>query len=357
MSYKLEVNLPQKTYPLFIKKDVINYIGSEIRKIYNNKKITVITDENVKNLYGKALIDNLKSNGYDANIISVKPGEKSKSIEVLTYVYDRLLDNQMTRKDLIIAFGGGVVGDLAGFAAATFLRGVKYVQIPTTLIAQIDSSIGGKVAVNLERGKNLVGSFYHPEAVYIDSSLLKTLPEKFLNDGMGEVIKYACIKDKQLFTKLQEINIDSDLFSILDEIIYRCCIIKKEIVEIDEKESGDRMLLNFGHTMGHAVENIFNYERYTHGEAVAIGMYIITKRSEELGLTKKGTADALKDLLVKFKLPFELPDNINSNVLLEIMNLDKKSEKDHINLVLLSEIGHSFIKKVPKEDLRQYLFK
>lgn len=356
MSYKLEVNLPQKTYPLLIKKDVINYIGSEIRKIYNNKKITVITDENVKKLYGKALIDNLKSNGYDANIISVKPGEKSKSIEVLTYVYDRLLDNQMTRKDLIIAFGGGVVGDLAGFAASTFLRGVKYVQIPTTLIAQIDSSIGGKVAVNLERGKNLVGSFYHPEAVYIDSSLLKTLPEKFLNDGMGEVIKYACIKDMLLFTKLQEINIDSDLFSILDEIIYRCCIIKKEIVEIDEKESGDRMLLNFGHTIGHAVENIFNYERYTHGEAVAIGMYIITKRSEELGITKKGTANALKDLLVKFKLPFELPDNINSNVLLEIMNLDKKSERDHINLVLLSEIGHSFIKKVPKEDLRQYLF-
>lgn len=354
MLYKLEVKLPQKIYPILIKKDIIKDICYEINKIYNSKRITIITDQNVGKLYVKALVDNLKSYGFDVYTIFIEPGENSKSIKVLTDVYNQLLDIGITRKALILAFGGGVVGDLAGFAAATFLRGIRYIQIPTSLLAQIDSSIGGKVAVNLPRGKNLIGNFYHPEAVFIDPSLLKTLPRRFLYDGMAEVIKYACIKDIDLFNKLMEVDIETDFDFIIHEIIYRCCNIKKEIVEYDEKESGERMLLNFGHTIGHAIERAFNYERFTHGEAVAIGMYCITKKSEDMGITKKGTADSIKELLVKFKLPYKLYQ-IDSDILIEVINLDKKSEDDYINLVLLREIGNSFMKKVKKEDIHLFL--
>ncbi|WIV11303.1 3-dehydroquinate synthase [Proteiniborus sp. MB09-C3] len=353
--YKLEVKLPQKSYPILIKRGIINDIGNEIKKVFNNKRIIIITDHNVQRIYGEALSENLKSYGFEVNTISVEAGENSKSLDVLTDVYNQLLDAGMTRKDMIIAFGGGVVGDLAGFAAATFLRGIRYIQIPTSLLAQIDSSIGGKVAVNLSRGKNLVGNFYHPEAVYIDPDLLKTLPERFLHDGMAEVIKYSCIKDKELFNRLREINTELDLFTIINEIIYSCCNIKKGIVEKDEKEAGERMLLNFGHTIGHAIEKAFNYEGYTHGEAVAIGMYCIVRKSESMGITKEGTSDSIKELLVKFKLPFELP-KIDFNILLEAINLDKKSESESINLVLINEIGESFIKKIEKEKVAQYLF-
>ncbi len=354
MLYELEVKTSQKSYPILIRKDILKSIGYEIRKNCNNKRITLITDKNVERLYGKALMDSLMTYGFAVNTISLEPGENSKSIETLTYVYDKLLDNQMTRKDLIIAFGGGVVGDLAGFAASTFLRGINYIQIPTSLLAQIDSSIGGKVAVNLPRGKNLIGSFYHPEAVYIDSDMLRTLPKRFLYDGMGEVIKYACIKDKELFERLIEMKTEPELFLAINEIIYKCCSIKKEVVEKDEKEAGDRMLLNFGHTIGHAIEKAFNYEKYTHGEAVAIGMYSITRKSEALGITRIGTADLLKELLNKFNLPYELPE-VDEDVLLKAVALDKKSENDNINLVLLNEIGDSFIKKIEKEKVSQYI--
>ncbi len=351
--YKLDIKLAEKNYPILIKSGIINNIGDELAKVYENKRITIITDYNVERIYGEKLINNLEINGYEANTISVEPGENSKSIETLSRLYDRLLDTNITRKDMIIAFGGGVIGDLGGFAAATLFRGVKYIQIPTSLLAQIDSSIGGKVAVNLSRGKNLVGNFYHPEAVFIDPELLKTLPKRYLCDGMAEVIKYACIKDADLFNKLTELETELGLFSIIHEIIYKCCSIKKEIIEKDEKELGDRMLLNFGHTIGHAIERAFNYERYTHGEAVAIGMHYITQRSEDIGITKKGTANLIKELLVKFELPFELPE-IDHNMLIEAINLDKKSEAKILNIVLLKEIGDSFIKKIEKEDINSF---
>lgn len=354
MLNKLEVNVPQKTYPILIRKGIMEDIGYEIKKYYYNKKITIVTDYNVENLYGEGFVQNLSSYGYEVHTISIRPGENSKSIETLTQLYNQLLDNGMTRRDLIIAFGGGVIGDLAGFAASTFLRGINYIQIPTSLLAQIDSSIGGKVAVNLPRGKNLVGSFYHPEAVIIDSNMLKTLPQRYLYDGMGEVIKYACIKDKELFKKLSIINNEAELFSNIDEIIYRCCNIKREVVEKDEKEAGKRMLLNFGHTIGHAIEKVFNYEKYTHGEAVSMGMYVITQKSESLGITKAGTAKLIKELLIKFNLPYQIP-KIRTEKLLEAIELDKKNESDFINLVLLNEIGDSFIKKIDKKDMVQYL--
>lgn len=352
--YKLEIKLNQDNYPILIEQGIINNIGNEVAKVYDNRRITIITDHNVEKIYGDVLADALKSCGYEVNIISVEPGENSKSIKMLSKLYDKLLDTNITRKDMIITFGGGVIGDLGGFAAATLFRGVRYIQIPTSLLAQIDSSIGGKVAVNLPRGKNLVGNFYHPKAVYIDPSLLRTLPTRFLYDGMAEIIKYACIKDKDLFYKLMEVEMEKDFDAVIHKIIYECCSIKKGIVEKDEKEAGDRMLLNFGHTIGHAIERAFNYKKYTHGEAVAMGMYFITKKSEDIGITEKGTADSIKELLAKYKLPYKLPQ-VDSNILIDAINLDKKSEYDYINLVLLREIGNSFIKKVRKEDIHLFL--
>lgn len=350
----LKINMIHKSYPIHIKKGLIHNIGKKLKNIYQGKKIAVITDENVYKFYGEQINEILKNEEFHVNTIVVEPGEKSKSIEGLQNVYDKLLDFKITRTDLIIALGGGVVGDLAGFVAATFLRGVPFVQIPTSLLAQIDSSVGGKVAVNLPRGKNLIGNFYHPQAVFIDPHFLKTLDARFLYDGMAEVIKYGCIKDKNLFQKLVDYKTKDSLYDHMEEIIYTCCKIKKEVVENDEKDMGERMLLNFGHTIGHAIEKYFNYEKYTHGEAVAVGMYNITKKSEQLGITEKGTVDIIEKILNKYNLPYKLPKMDRANNI-ETIGLDKKNKGKYLNIVLLEKIGQGVIKKIEREEINKYL--
>ncbi|AJA49869.1 3-dehydroquinate synthase [Clostridium pasteurianum DSM 525 = ATCC 6013] len=348
------VNLSHKTYPIYITKGLMNSIGKEIKKIYSGNKIAVVTDSNVNSFYGDRLEKALKDENYNVKTLVVEAGEKSKSFEVLLKLYDELLDFEITRGDLIIALGGGVVGDLTGFAAATTLRGISFIQVPTSLLAQIDSSIGGKVAVDLPRGKNLIGNFYHPEAVFIDPDVLKTLDKKFLHDGMGEVIKYGAIKDRQLFDKLMTFKDDNDLLDHIDEIIYRCCSIKKEVVEKDEKDKGDRMLLNFGHTLGHVIEKYFNYEKYTHGEAVSIGMYKITEKSEAMGITEKGTSELLKKILIKYGLPFEV-EALNKDKVLETISMDKKNDRDRINIILLNKLGEAFIKNIDSKLMENYI--
>lgn len=348
----INVNLGINKYNIIIKRNVLNNIGEELKEIYNGRKIAVITDKNVFKLYGNSLKEALLKYDYSPYFIILEPGEKSKSIETLNAVYGELVKCEITRSDLIIAFGGGVVGDLAGFAAATFLRGVNYVQFPTSLLAQIDSSIGGKVAVNLEQGKNLVGNFYQPRKVIIDPDILNTLPEKFIKDGLGEVIKYACIKDSKLFDRLSNIKSKEGLYENLEYIIYTCCNIKKNLVEIDERDNGVRMLLNFGHTLGHAIENYYNYE-FTHGEAVALGMYYITKKSEAMGYTEPGTADEIKDLLINFKINYNLPD-LNMEVIRKSIYLDKKNISGKINLVLLKKIGDAYIEGIPVENINNF---
>lgn len=351
---ELKVNIPGKDYSIYIENGSLNNMAKHIKTLYNGKKIAIITDENVDKLYGGELEQSLKRSGFNVNTIKVKPGENSKSMETLQDVYNELLDFSITRSDLIIAFGGGVVGDLAGFAASTLLRGIPFIQIPTSLLAQIDSSVGGKVAVNLKKGKNLVGSFYQPKAVFIDPSLLKTLDKRYFYDGMGEVIKYGCIKDKELFENLSDYQTEEELFIDIEEIIYKCLNIKRQIVEVDEMDNGERMLLNFGHTLGHGIEKHYNYEKYSHGEAVAIGMYNITKNSEELGLTKDGTSEKIKKLLIKYNLPYEM-DGINMEGISEIISVDKKTLGENINIILLAEIGNSFIKKIKREDIINYI--
>lgn len=351
---ELRINLTEKSYPIYIERELISSIGAEIKKIYSNKKIAIITDENVNKFYGDNIKENLEENGFIIKKIVLEPGEKSKSINTLLNIYDSLLDFGITRGDLIIALGGGVIGDLTGFAAATLLRGIPFVQIPTSLLAQIDSSIGGKVAIDLPKGKNLVGSFYHPEAVFIDPDMLKTLEKRFLHDGMAEVIKYGCIRDKNLFYDLLSYSDEEELMNNMDRVIYTCCSIKKEIVEKDEKDTGDRMLLNFGHTIGHAIEKYFNYEKYTHGEAVALGMYAITKKSEEMGITKEGTLNVLREILSVYNLEYEIELKNKENILNTIA-LDKKSKGQFINIILIKEVGESFIHKIRREEVEDFI--
>lgn len=344
---ELKVDLKEKSYPIIIRKGIINNVGEEVLNIYKGKKIFIITDDNVKRHYGSTVMNSLKNSGYNVEILSLKPGEETKSFNTLPSVYNAILNFNLTRSDLIIALGGGVIGDLAGFVASTYLRGVDFIQIPTSLLAQVDSSVGGKVAVDLERGKNLVGSFYHPKCVLIDPEVLKTLEERFFIDGMAEVIKYGCIKDKDFFNYLNKMKNNQQIMDNMEYVIHKCCNIKREVVENDEKDRGERMLLNFGHTLGHAIEQHYNYTKYTHGEGVAIGMYIITKISEDKGLTSKGTSEKIKSILVKYGLPYEI--DINIEEILEAVSLDKKNLGKYLNLIILKEIGNSEIYKTTTE--------
>jgi 3-dehydroquinate synthase len=231
---------------------------------------------------------------------------------------------------------------------------VPFIQIPTSLLAQVDSSVGGKVAVDLPKGKNLVGSFYHPEAVYIDPEVLNTLDTKFLHDGLGEVIKYGAIKDIELFDDLMSYKDDEEMLKNVDKIIYKCCSIKKAVVEKDEKDKGDRMLLNFGHTLGHAIEKYFNFEKYSHGEAVSIGMYTITKNSERLGITEEGSSERIKTILKKYNLPYKV-QGLQKEKLIEAISLDKKNDIDKINIILINKIGEAFIKNIPSTEIENYI--
>ncbi|MGD9567649.1 MAG: 3-dehydroquinate synthase [Sedimentibacter sp.] len=349
----LNVNLHNNSYDIVIEKGLFENFRKEIRKVYNGTKIAVITDSNLFDLYHTALEEQLSKENFILNFIVVKPGENSKTMSTLEYVYSNLSSFNITRSDLIIAFGGGVVGDLAGFAASTYLRGISYIQIPTSLLAQIDSSIGGKVAINLKEGKNLAGSFYQPIKVLIDPDILFSLPEKYIKDGLGEVIKYACIKDPILFDTLMSIDSNKQLFNHIEYIIYCCCTIKKQLVEADERDTDLRMLLNFGHTIGHAIEKHLNYE-IGHGEAVCAGMLYITKNSQLFKYTEAGTYEAMQNMLEHFHIEYNIPDLTASHIK-KYISLDKKNLGREIKLILLKKIGDAFIHKVPFSEVDKFI--
>lgn len=344
----LKVNIPGREYEIAIGSGLLKKSGETIRKISSAKKAAVVTDSNVGPLYAETLVKSLHDNGFMTTIITIPAGEKSKSAEMLMKLYDEMLDFGLTRTDLVIALGGGVVGDLTGYAAASLLRGIPYIQIPTTLLAQVDSSVGGKVAIDLPQGKNLVGAFNQPKAVIIDTECLKTLNPRVLSDGMAEVIKYGAIKDKNLFELLESIKTTKELFANIDKIIYNCCDIKRQVVEDDEFDTGGRMILNFGHTFGHAIEKQYNYETYTHGEAVGVGMIMACEYGEKIGLTKPGTAERMLKIIQNYHLPHEV--EISKSELAEAVAVDKKGDGSMINLILLNQIGDVVIKKTEKSD-------
>ena len=349
----IRVNLGAKSYNIEIAAGLLDAAGEKIRSISKAQRAAVISDSNVDALYGEHLQAALAGSGFKVTRIVFPAGEKSKCLTELARIYDRLAEAGITRSDLVVALGGGVTGDLGGFAAATFLRGVDYVQIPTSLLAQIDSSVGGKVAVDLPAGKNLVGNFYQPKLVLIDTMLLKTLPVRFLHDGLAEAIKYGCIRDRALFEKIAAMRDDDELLENIGGIVERCCTIKAEIVEHDEFDTGERMVLNFGHTIGHAVEKCSNYESFTHGEAVGIGMLLLTRQTERLGLTESGTAAAIYDVLKKYNLPVDA--DYGNEELLKAAGMDKKKSGSSITLVILKNIGTSFLQKTNWQDLPEYI--
>ena len=292
----------------------------------------VVTDDMVYGLYGERFPG--------AKFIVLKAGEASKNMENLELIYDRLMKFGMDRGGLLIALGGGVVGDICGFAAATFKRGIRFVQYPTTLLAQVDSSVGGKVAVNLKSGKNMVGAFYQPAAVFADTDTLKTLDKRQYAAGMAEVIKYAYIADDGLHKALQQETIH------VDGIVKRCCEIKADYVREDPYDTGIRMQLNYGHTIGHAIETVAGYGKFLHGEAVAIGMVYAACLGEQLGVSPQGLMQDTILLLRKYGLPVMLEKGILHDAL-QILSADKKAEGGDINFILIDRIGHAIIKKLP----------
>lgn len=350
----VHVDLGSKSYNIEIERELLHCVGSKIKLLLPKaEKIAIITDSNVGPLYASILKESLEREGLTVTVQAFTAGEESKNLQTLGTLYDGLAKAGLTRSDALIALGGGVTGDMGGLAAATFLRGISFIQIPTSLLATVDSSVGGKVAIDLAGGKNLVGAFYQPKAVFIDPDLLKTLPVRYLHDGLAEVIKYGCIMDKELFVMLEKIKNDEDLLARVDEIIEICCNIKARIVERDEFDTGERMLLNFGHTLGHAVEKTFHFDRYSHGEGVGIGMVLLTRQAEKLGLTEQGTADRIAALLQKFQLPISV--DMRQEDFLQAIALDKKKRGSYLTLILLKRIGDSFLQKVAFSELTQYL--
>lgn len=348
---KLTVDLGKSSYPIYIENNLLERAGELIPQAFSGRRIMIISDDHVYPLYGDTLKRQL-SGDYECFHLVLPHGEATKSFQSLPGIYTAMLEAKISRSDAVIALGGGVIGDLAGFAAASFLRGVKFIQIPTSLLAQVDSSVGGKVAVDLPEGKNLVGAFYQPSLVLIDPAVLNTLPPRFVNDGMGEVIKYGCIKDESLFRILEGYGSFAALKEHLPEIIERCVDIKRIVVEHDQFDTGERMLLNFGHTLGHTIEQYYQYGRESHGEAVSIGMYQLTLLSELEGLTEKSTAARILNMLNAYGLPFK--SGLPMDALIGAIKLDKKNLENRLNIVLLHGIGDSYVHPVSIDFFGKY---
>lgn len=355
----LGVNLGEKYYDIVIEKNSLSKAGVIIQPFLRGSKIALVTDKNVDKYYGELVMSSIQKSGVEVVKYVVEPGEASKNIDVAMDIYKFMLEAGMGRKDMLVALGGGVIGDLVGYCAATYLRGIDFFQIPTSLLAQIDSSIGGKVAIDLPYGKNLVGAFYQPKGVLIDESTLTTLEEKFFIDGMAEAIKYGAIFSEEFFAYLESENFDLESVrnsKSMEKVIYECCNFKRIVVEEDEHENGKRALLNFGHTVGHGIEKVEKFVGHSHGEAVAIGMCVIAKAGEALGVTEAGVYDRLRVLVEKTGLPSKFPIDIKEAVV-KAMGYDKKAQGSIINLIMLSEIGKSFIMEEKKENLMNIIDK
>lgn len=306
------------------------------------RNLVIMTDTNVGKLYLGLVRKQLKAFGGQIFTIVLEPGEHNKNLDTVTNIYGELAQFGINRLDAVVALGGGVVGDIAGYVAATWMRGIDLIQIPTSLTAQVDSSVGGKTAVNLPEGKNLVGAFKQPEVVIIDPLFLETLSDDVLMDGMAEVIKYGCISSGKLFVKLMSYQYQEDLLEDMESIVAKCVQIKRNIVEADEKDLDIRRILNFGHTIGHVIEAYFDYETYTHGEAIAIGMYNITKMTVREGLTEPGALNNLAVIFDTYGLPYEMPQMEESRVK-EILARDKKTMGDVLDVCVIPKIGKAEI--------------
>lgn len=338
-----------RSYPIKIERGLLNQAGSIIRTVSSAARAAIVTDSNIAPLYAERLRSSLEAEGFAVSVFVFEAGEEQKRLSTVAQMYDHFLEHSLSRTDLVVALGGGVTGDMAGFAAATYLRGIDFVQIPTSLLAQVDSSVGGKTGVDVEAGKNLVGAFWQPLLVLIDPDTLDTLPTRYFADGMAEVIKYGCIQSASLFKKVAAGKASQQI----EEVIYECVDIKRRVVENDERDTGERMLLNFGHTMGHALEKRYQYQTLSHGEAVGIGMVMMSTASERQGLTESGCAGRIAEALKAYGLPVSDPTPLQE--LAAAASTDKKNAGNVIRLVLLKEIGESYLHTIPRAGLYDFL--
>ena len=341
---RVRVVLPDKHYEILIGEKAINQSCLK-NKSFEASKILVLTDENVAKLHKEKIKSIIKSNSYYEYII--KFGEAQKTLLNFEKIIEFMLTHQFDRESVIVALGGGVIGDLGGFVASCYQRGIRVVQIPTTLLAQVDSSVGGKTAVNHSLGKNMIGTFHQPLEVICDISYLETLPKREYLSGIAEIIKYGVIRDFNFFCWLEE-NIELLLnrdYPALKYAIKKSCENKRDIVSEDEKEKGKRALLNFGHTFAHAIENLTSYNTWLHGEAVSIGMCMAAKLSNNLGMIDKRSNTRLKNLLAKSGLPTRIDSNFSVDEFITVMSLDKKNTNGQINLILLDALGKAVKKR------------
>lgn len=348
----LPVNLDENSYNILIDSGSLPQLGQRCREAGLCGSVALITNTTVSGLYGETARTALEEAGNRVITIEIPDGEEFKNSETLNSVYDSLIEGGIDRKSFIVALGGGVVGDLAGFAAATYLRGIPFVQVPTTLLAQVDSSVGGKTAIDHPRGKNLIGAFYQPRLVLVDTDTLKTLPEREFRAGLAEVVKYGVVFDSSFFEFLEQ-SVDAVLAlerSALQRVILRCCQLKASVVEQDEKESGLRAILNYGHTLGHAIETGAGYGELVHGEAVAIGMVLAARISQAHGHCSAEDADRIGRLLTAFGLSLT-PPAIGHESLMAALVTDKKSRGGTISFVCNRGIGGYVVEKHSAEQL------
>ena len=338
-----------RTYDVIIEKGILDRAGEESAKVIKPCAAAILTDSNVAPLYAERLENSLSEYGFSTCRFTIEAGEESKSAESYLSFLNFLADNEITRTDCIIALGGGVVGDLAGFAAATYLRGIKFIQIPTTLLSLVDSSVGGKTDIDITAGKNLVGAFYQPSLVLCDYATLSTLPDNIFADGCAEVIKYGIINDKPLFEKLK-----SPIKGQLEDIIENCIKNKRDVVNEDERDVGVRQLLNLGHTAAHSIETLSSFE-ISHGSAVAMGMVLIARAAQKLGLCPQNDVDEIVKMLKDYNLPTECPFSADS--LAEIALSDKKRKGDKIDLIVPFGIGNSQIYPINVSSLEAFFAK
>lgn len=348
---KVEVKIKNDSiinYDILVQKGLIKDTGKLVKNILRGKRALIVTDDIVDKLYTNIVKESLEKEDIITSVCVLENGESNKNIESINNIFSSLAKNELSRKDIIVALGGGVIGDMAGYAAAVWMRGIDFVQIPTTLLACVDSSVGGKTGINIKEGKNLVGAFHSPKLVIIDSNTLLSLPKREFNEGMAEVIKHAFLFDEALL-ELIEAHVHNNTNLDMDFVLKRNCELKAHIVEIDYKEQKERMFLNFGHTIGHSVENAAGYGVLLHGEAVAIGMIFAIEYGIRRGITKdKNILERAKNILTKFSLPISIPDNIN---LKDSIKLDKKRSDDKINFVFLESIGKPCVEKVNIDDI------
>lgn len=342
MNRVVRVELGDQAYDIHIGKHCLSGLPGLLTGVPRGSRSILVSDELVFSLYGDQFLEILQSAGLKVETAVLKGGESCKNLDTLGWLYEQMIEKGLDRQSTVFALGGGVVGDIAGFAAASFMRGIGYIQLPTSLLAQVDSSVGGKTGVNLPLGKNLVGAFYQPSLVFVDVNLLNTLAEKEYQTGLAEVIKYGIIWDNDFFAYLERniALIKARDMDCLIHIVSRCCEIKAEIVAQDEKENGLRALLNLGHTFGHAFEALTEYKKFTHGQAVAIGMVYAARLSAALEMLPVSDVERVTALIQNYGLPIHYGD-LNPHEIVERMYLDKKSTGGKIKLVLPSAIGRS----------------